>query len=171
MTSPLSTLSIILLLIVTINAVNYKYVDLALKKCPGQSRWSIHGFWPQYNKHSYPQWCDKNRYKQFNTSIIEPIRSILNDDWGVCQSWKGTSDVDFWKHEWEKHGTCTNDTVVNFFTQSLQTFMIAHANNWYGCCDKNISSIKTNIDMDYSQCLIPFSKNETKIKWLGWCKT
>lgn len=167
-------LIIFFLFIVIACAVNYKYVDLALKKCPyGDGKWSVHGFWPEYNEHSYPQWCDKSRYNRFNQTVIEPIRVILDEEWGICPSWKGTSDIQFWRHEWEKHGTCTNDTVIQFFTHTIEAFLMANANDWYGCCNTTnelIVSNINNIEIQYSQCLIPFSKNETKIKWLGWCK-
>jgi hypothetical protein len=164
-------LLLLLPFVVSVTSSNYNYADLALKWCPHQNSpgWSIHGWWPEYNTVKWPSWCDKSRYNLFNNSAIESIRPIMVQEWGICPTWTHTSDFYFWKHEWEKHGTCTNDTVLEYFTHSLKAYFQAEAENWYGCCDKSIHPLDMIPTKGYLQCLIPFSKNETEIKWLGYC--
>ena len=64
-----------------------------------QSKFTIHGLWPNYKTHGYPSYCSN---ETFNVSYIKDIVPIMNLRW--------SSDIgnnqDFWNHEWSKHGTC-----------------------------------------------------------------
>ena len=81
----------------------------------------------------------------------------MNKYWYSCPEWHPVTNEDLWKHEYDKHGTCIpDDSVLEYFSNTLTIFQQAKENNWYGCC------------LDQSkQCLIPFSKKENR--WLGWC--
>ena len=129
---------------------------LAVKKCNKNGPWSIHGWWPEYTVSKWPQWCNSRRYHEFNETIIGPIQKELNSYWYSCPGWP--SAYRMWIHEWEKHGTCTDDTVLEYFNTALTAFHIAGYNNWYHCCNHATQ-----------QCLIPFKKDTTE--WLGWCDT
>jgi hypothetical protein len=87
--------------------------------------------------------------------------------WGICPSWKGTSDVELWRHEWEKHGSCTDESVYEYFNHALDAYLYAESNSWFNCCPTEITSKIP--DNGYLQCLIPFSKNDSTLKWLGYC--
>lgn len=105
----------ILLVVIVIKA---DYDDLALKKCDPSEEWSIHGWWPEYNKSSWPQFCNSSRFKEFNGEAIANIRAGLDKYWFSC----GGDDLEFWRHEWDKHGTCVNLTVeeyVNFVVNDI----------------------------------------------------
>lgn len=130
---------------------------LAIKKCSPSSGWSLHGFWPEYTVSKWPQWCNKNRYNEFNQSAIAPIQTQLDANWSPCPNWH-ISGYNLWLHEWEKHGTCTSESVIGYFNMALSAFHTAGYNNWYHCCDKATS-----------QCLIPFKTDTTE--WAGWCDT
>jgi len=81
------------------------------------NKWSIHGLWPQYNKDSYPQFCKK---VSFDPKLLDPIEPELDKYW---HSDRG-SDDDFWKHEWEKHGSCffTKIDEFGYFNTTLKLF-------------------------------------------------
>jgi len=133
------------------------YDDLALKKCKSDTAYSIHGWWPEYSHGSWPQWCVPSRYSEFNEQAIEPIRSALDTYWHNCPEWGGSSYT-FWQHEWEKHGTCiSNISVVDYFNHTINAFLKAQENDYYGCC--------TFPDA----CMIPFAMPINETKWLGYC--
>ena len=144
-------------LVIIIGANYVHYDDLTLKKCNQTSEYTIHGWWPEYNRKSWPSWCDPSRFSELNSQEIRPIQPLMKKYWSSCPGW--LSNYNFWKHEWEKHGTCIwTDTVVGYFNHTIQAFLWAKQNNWFGCCDNN-----------NHQCMIPFSHNSTVIQWLGYC--
>ena len=141
----------------SLNAV--KYDDLALKKCKHSYSfpWTIHGWWPEYSRGKWPQFCDPKRYREFTEEAIEPIRSKMDVYWSSCPGYP--SAFNLWKHEWEKHGTCVpNVSVIDYFNHTINAFLEADANNFYECCD----SLK-------SQCMLPFAMPINQTKWLGYC--
>ncbi len=132
------------------------YCDLALKKCDQQDSWSIHGYWPEYNSSSWPQYCNHTKCSEFNYTTLDPIISQLQKYWFSCPDWNVTT-TQFWKHEWCKHATCLGLTLLDFFQNTLNLFKTARQNNWYNCCNNPIDN----------QCLIHI--NETTNQWLGYC--
>ncbi len=79
---------------------------------------TVHGIWPEYWNGSYPSYC--NRSDPFNPKLIKKLIPILQYIWYEYppnkQHWN------FWKHEWNKHGTCCLDVFNNeyhFFNQSI----------------------------------------------------
>lgn len=93
--------------------INNTYLDLALMKCNHSSNFSIHGLWPEYTPTTYPQFC--NSSNTFNISVIKPLFPQMMEDWRSCY---GDTYL-FWKHEWDKHGTCTDMSQFNFFNNTL----------------------------------------------------
>lgn len=175
---------------VMFNAVQYD--DLALKYCPNgsngsngsnglnstngftttdQNNWSIHGWWPEYSRTKWPQFCDPKRYSEFNANAIAPIRSKLELYWGTCPGYPPAYQL--WKHEWQKHGTCVVDvSVVDYFNHTINAFLRAKHNNFYGCCADPIDSIDLIDSIDGKNgdtCLIPFALPLNETKWLGYC--
>lgn len=130
---------------------------LAIKKCSRVSGWSIHGWWPEYSVDKWPQWCNRLRYNEFNKTAISSIQSQLDQYWYSCPGWN-INNYQLLQHEWEKHGTCTPKSVLDYFEQGLTAFHTAGYNDWYHCCDNA-----------NTQCLIPF--NPGTAQWLGWCDT
>jgi len=79
--------------------------------------WSIHGLWPQYNKNQYPSFC---REVNFDIKKLEPILKDLNEKWYS----EDNKNENFWKHEWEKHGSCmfTELNELEYFEKTLELF-------------------------------------------------
>ena len=100
------------------NKQDTSYYYLSLKRVNETSPWSIHGLWPQYSKTSYPQFCKRTK---FDIEKIHPIISDLNKFW-----YSGMEpNKAFWKHEWEKHGTCMfNDSdEFEYFKTALSLYV------------------------------------------------
>jgi ribonuclease I len=78
---------------------------------------TIHGLWAEYFNDSYPEYCNKSAI--FNLTQIEYLVPILNVEW---VSYEG-SNVDFWEHEYLKHGTCfPGVSEEQFFLDTLHLF-------------------------------------------------
>jgi hypothetical protein len=138
--------------------VTVVYDDLALKLCDNDQNYSIHGWWPEHNNHSWPQWCT-NQFKTFTEANIDSIKNELENNWYACKEWNMTN-FDIWYHEINKHGSCIQgETILHYFEHALMIFNEAKQNSWFGCC-KNSNE---------KQCLIPFTKNINGTKWLGYC--
>ncbi|KAK1283463.1 hypothetical protein QJS10_CPB21g00635 [Acorus calamus] len=73
-----------------------------------EADFSIHGLWPNYNDGSYPSNCDPD--SPFDSSKISNLIPKMQSDWPTlaCPSGDG---LKFWKHEWEKHGTCSESEL------------------------------------------------------------
>uniref|UniRef100_A0A6B2EIY0 Putative ribonuclease t2 family n=1 Tax=Phlebotomus kandelakii TaxID=1109342 RepID=A0A6B2EIY0_9DIPT len=82
--------------------------------------WTIHGVWPTKYGHLGPSFC--NASWTFNASDIAPIENQLEIFWTNVEL--KTDHYDFWRHEWEKHGTCASvlpelSTEIRYFSQGL----------------------------------------------------
>ncbi|KAL6953243.1 ribonuclease T2 [Sarracenia purpurea var. burkii] len=79
---------------------------------------SIHGLWPNYNDGTYPSNCD--RANSFDENEISDLTSRLEEDWPTlaCPSGDG---LKFWEHEWDKHGTCSENALDqhSYFQKAL----------------------------------------------------
>ena len=97
-----------------------KFYYLSLKRDTINTHWSIHGLWPQYSYNSYPSYCSNEK---FDYSKLELLTEDLNKYWySTNQKIKNET---FWKHEWEKHGTCMFNKCDEFdyFKRSLTLFV------------------------------------------------
>lgn len=107
-------------------------------------KFTIHGLWPSnYPRMPHPSWCSHTPldvslvslyflliyfililYLENNLFIfclfyqISAIINELNRDW---PSYLGKND-DFWKHEWEKHGSCSNMLPFDYFRLTLDIY-------------------------------------------------
>ena len=99
---------------------NDKFIDvLALQKCNHTSNYTIHGLWKE-NK----QFCKND---SFNVDLIEPLIPVLNTIWYTCyDSNLGKyyySNVDFWKHEYNKHGSCFKHlNEYQYFNKTIELY-------------------------------------------------
>lgn len=90
--------------------------------CRGESKFSIHGLWPGQNHNSYsPSLCCTN--DNFEAEKLMDLNSRLKVHW---PSLKG-DDSWFWRHEYDKHGSCTRNlqgfgSVYNYFKRTLDLF-------------------------------------------------
>ena len=120
-------------------AVNFYYLSLIKE----DNDWSIHGLWPQTDVNKYPQFCKK---VNFDIRKLNPIIDQLKEKW---YSNRG-SDEDFWKHEYEKHGSCNfnNLNELEYFQKTLDLFCAAKKKN----LPEYFYNEKTG------KCLIPVNK-------------
>mmetsp|Transcript_21741 Transcript_21741/g.62831 ORF Transcript_21741/g.62831 Transcript_21741/m.62831 type:complete len:659 (-) Transcript_21741:33-2009(-) len=82
---------------------------LALQRCGATSkRWTLHGLWPGGVAN-----CAST---SFNRTAILALEPELAQQWPSCRGY----NHDLWKHEWEKHGSCTGLPQPEYFKQSLQ---------------------------------------------------
>ncbi|XP_018311058.1 ribonuclease Oy [Mycetomoellerius zeteki] len=68
---------------------------------PKRTEWTIHGIWPTKYNTTGPQFCNR---LPFDSKAIAPIEGELKENWIDIQ--KGSKPYSFWRHEWDKHGTC-----------------------------------------------------------------
>lgn len=83
--------------------------------------WTIHGIWPTQFHKLGPQFCNKSL--PFNVNDLAPIENELKEKWIDIQN--GSKAYSFWKHEWDKHGTCAVtikklDSVFKYFQTGLK---------------------------------------------------
>jgi ribonuclease I len=84
---------------------------------------SIHGLWPQTTPDNYPTFCKK---VNFDIDCLFPIMGQLKKYW---YSTMGKND-NFWKHEWQKHGSCvwTEMNEFEYFSNALRLYHNANEN-------------------------------------------
>lgn len=87
----------------------------------------IHGLWPNWKNNSWPQYCKGTQH--WNYSLISDLEPELKDRWSDI----GIVDTKWWKHEWDKHGTCAlGSPLINsqlqYFATSLWLDMWLGAN-------------------------------------------
>ncbi|KAG5866222.1 hypothetical protein JTB14_033438 [Gonioctena quinquepunctata] len=85
-----------------------------------RSQWTIHGIWPTKIGQEGPFFCPSAIH--FDPGQLDPFMNDLKEHWTNVEA--NTKLYSFWKHEWDKHGTCSStlpalDSVTNFFTQGL----------------------------------------------------
>ena len=106
--------------------------------------YSIHGLWPQYSLNSYPTFC---RPVNFSVDKLESIMDKLNKYWDSTKD----KNKDFWKHEYEKHGSCMFYAMSEFdyFNKIVELYEYALINNIIKKkSDKNPNSNKIVLIID-----------------------
>lgn len=88
---------------------------------PKRDEWTIHGIWPTKYNTIGPEYCNKSL--PFNASALAPLESKLKENWIDIQN--GSQPYSFWKHEWNKHGTCAVvikelNTEFKYFQEGLK---------------------------------------------------
>ena len=122
------------------------YLVLALQKCQGSSDWTLHGLWPEWGQN-----CGS---EEFDESQISSIEGDMEKYWLSCPEYSDTN-LEFWDHEWSKHGTCTSDVQKTFFSDGL-----AARSKFLSKCD---SASGTSCEM----CLTASSKSSTDLTYYG----
>ncbi|KAK2180622.1 hypothetical protein NP493_435g02067 [Ridgeia piscesae] len=64
--------------------------------------WSVHGLWPSNHRGMGPSFCNKTA--KFDPNAIRPIENLLLKFWPNLYTDEPL--LQFWEHEWDKHGTC-----------------------------------------------------------------
>lgn len=106
---------------IVLNKMKFYYLALLPAK-DKEFPYSIHGLWPQEGVHKW-RYCPKGGHK-FDIKRLHVLLPKLHADW---HSSIGT-DEHFWKDEWEKHGSCTGLTEVEYFQKTLDCYEKVKAN-------------------------------------------
>jgi len=96
----------------------FYYLSLLKNKNPYDDyEWHIQGLWPQLNMNNYPTFC---RNVKFDMKKLSPLLMDLKKVWYSDKE----QNEDFWKHEWEKHGTCMfkNMNEYDYFNAALTLY-------------------------------------------------
>jgi len=98
----------------------FYYLSLLKNANYHEIEFSIHGLWPQNSKNDYPSYC-KNVV--FSITKLIPILSDLKKYWYSERE----QNVDFWKHEYSKHGSCvfTPMNEYQYFKKALDLYQRA----------------------------------------------
>ena len=105
---------------------------------------SIHGLWPQYSLIQYPTYC-KN--VSFKVDKLKPIIEKLHKHWFSTQE----KDEDFWKHEYEKHGSCMFKEMTEFeyFNKTLDIFDMVVKDKVYEKYKESDGKILIPLSLDF----------------------
>ena len=106
--------------------------------------WTIHGLWPSKYGSKGPNGCQTG--ENFD---IEKLQSILED---LKKFWpdvlKRPDPNSFWKHEWEKHGTCA--TEIEAIENQLEYFKKGLELNWIHSIEKYLENFGINPGDSYT---------------------
>ncbi|CAH1957893.1 unnamed protein product [Acanthoscelides obtectus] len=88
---------------------------------PAMATWNVHGIWPTKTGMEGPFCCPSAIH--FDPTQLQPFLTDLNNNWTNIEG--GTKEYSFWRHEWEKHGTCASvspflNSIQNYFRQGLE---------------------------------------------------
>eukprot|EP00558_Chaetoceros_sp_UNC1202_P004942 CAMPEP_0197245806 /NCGR_PEP_ID=MMETSP1429-20130617/10474_1 /TAXON_ID=49237 /ORGANISM="Chaetoceros sp., Strain UNC1202" /LENGTH=282 /DNA_ID=CAMNT_0042706363 /DNA_START=80 /DNA_END=928 /DNA_ORIENTATION=+ len=87
-----------------------------------RSSLTLHGLWPEDNDGYWPSGCTT---EQFNHQTVDDIgRDKFEQFWPNVKAAKNSdAHYSFWKHEWEKHGTCSGLSQDDYFATALEHFL------------------------------------------------
>uniref|UniRef100_A0A8D0ECG8 Ribonuclease T2 n=1 Tax=Salvator merianae TaxID=96440 RepID=A0A8D0ECG8_SALMN len=136
--------------------------------------WTIHGLWPD-------KAGECNRSWHFDISELKDIMGDMKQYWPDVLHPNGTH---FWRHEWEKHGTCAAtlealNTQKKYFGKGLELYKNINLNSYLlkaeikpGNTSYELAAIKEALTRFYSvtpklQCLPP---EEGQLQTLGQIK-
>ncbi|XP_041837173.1 ribonuclease T2 [Melanotaenia boesemani] len=84
---------------------------------PNISYWTLHGLWPD-------QGINCNKSWHFNSSQIKDLLPDMEKSWPDLLN---PSSAEFWKYEWQKHGTCAAkadslNSQHKYFSKALELY-------------------------------------------------
>ncbi|PIA59897.1 hypothetical protein AQUCO_00400634v1 [Aquilegia coerulea] len=82
-------------------------------------QFSLHGFWPSLGPNSHPDYCNNN--DKFDYNQVRALEPRLSNLWPDLFQHPSQTSV-FWKRQWEKHGTCSGFTQLDYFNKALDIF-------------------------------------------------
>eukprot|EP00736_Rhodelphis_marinus_P007468 Rmarinus@m.10374 len=76
----------------------------------------LHGLWPNRKDGGWPQYCCESSGCEFDVQQLNSIEEMLHTCWPSYH----VGNSDFWKHEWDKHGTCALMDMLPYFEKALE---------------------------------------------------
>nr|ABW74348.1 S35-RNase [Prunus cerasus] len=129
---------------------------------PPSKIFTIHGLWPSnYSKNAWVANCNGTR---FSNSLSPALESKLKKSWPDVES---GNDTDFWGREWNKHGTCSEQTLDQelYFQRSHIIWKAFNITNIL----QNAKILPTGSKWDYADIASPIKTVTTKMPALR-CK-
>eukprot|EP00933_Yihiella_yeosuensis_P054365 TRINITY_DN52788_c0_g1_i1.p1 TRINITY_DN52788_c0_g1~~TRINITY_DN52788_c0_g1_i1.p1 ORF type:complete len:158 (+),score=29.68 TRINITY_DN52788_c0_g1_i1:72-545(+) len=126
--------------------------ELKMQICKGHDDFSLHGLWAE--------WENGCSGPDFDVSALSSIRDDLDANWFSCH---GMTNEQFWQHEWDKHGTCTGLSQLDYFQTALD-MLKQHGSECSGSDDCQIcfnKDLKTEETCENGRASLP--KNATMI--------
>lgn len=111
---------------------------LALQKCNSSSPFTLHGLWPE--------WGEYCKGPKFDVNAIRSIESQMDVAWLSCPQYSDTN-IEFWDHEWTKHGSCSNMTELDYFSAGL-----ASRKKYMGTCDQSEETCQICLTRSLTPC-------------------
>ena len=101
--------------------INWKPTQCITRKCVQgyeSTDFGIHGLWPEQFDGGYPSFCSDMPF-----SISLDTELLLTTYWNSYKKSPGK----FWKHEWDKHGTCFYPATApnNYFSIAIYLMLEA----------------------------------------------
>jgi ribonuclease I len=87
---------------------------------------TIHGLWPERSNGGYPQNC-KPEEAELDPEVIQELASQFTRFWPDEKNphmEDPTQMMEFYAHEWAKHGTCTNLTQLEYFSAAFAAYIV-----------------------------------------------
>lgn len=91
-------------------AVAQQYYVFATSNTCGNT--TIYGLWPEW-----AEWCGG---PPFDPTKLAPLAEQLAEAWPSCVG--DDNATAFHAHEWDKHGTCSDFELYDYFANALQLF-------------------------------------------------
>lgn len=90
---------------------------------PVHNNWIIHGLWPSLKNEHGPDFCTPK--STFNIAALASIERELQNKWIDLYNNKKGHYYSFWKHEWDKHGSCATsneelNSLIKYFQKTLE---------------------------------------------------
>lgn len=85
----------------------------------GRGSFTVHGLWPNYLDGGWPQFCDHGDH--LDPDQVADLLPEMRAEWPSFS----TNDLEFWGHEWSKHGTCSSPVITSQH-QYFQTALKLH---------------------------------------------
>lgn len=128
--------------------------------CISDKSYSIHGLWPDYANGSYPQYCNlenhcshtapcSNNLNSCNLNITPFISSDLY--YNMTQYWCSydqSRNINFWCHEWCKHGCCTDMNITEYFNTAMSLFLKLLDNTKITCYREAANKMFNRVNCD-----------------------
>jgi ribonuclease T2 len=98
-------------------------------QCQVRDTFTIHGLWPNRCDDTWPQFCAGTSTSSFDPAKIDDLTLQLDRVWPDLFAEAGSSGTDFWRHEFDKHGTCCLDVLRDehgYFAAAIQLAQAYH---------------------------------------------
>lgn len=84
--------------------------------------YTLHGVWPsRFQPDSWPEFCPGPR---FNETALRPLKARLERDWP--NEWGSAAALH--RHEYQRHGVCSNLSEYEYFKHSLDAYEMFNLN-------------------------------------------